>query len=155
MSLPQAHSTPPSSDKKLLRFGCPACGVRLVVDQAIAGTEGPCPSCGARIIAPPLEAARDLVNKQAAPLAVKPRQAGGLATSDMTNRNADAASSSTSAPTESGYTPSRRRSVSPSTVISEKHREQSNTVIFFKIIAAVLVVLLIVAAVYLTLKQGS
>ncbi|MGB1260138.1 MAG: hypothetical protein ACPG6P_08870, partial [Akkermansiaceae bacterium] len=60
-------------ENKQLRFGCPACGMRLVVDPSLAGVEGPCPSCGAKIIAPPLAVSDRLDSRTAAPVAIKPR----------------------------------------------------------------------------------
>ncbi len=62
-----------SSEKNMLRFGCPSCETRLVVDPSLAGKEGPCPSCGEIIIAPPIAAATSLVAKAAPPVVVKPR----------------------------------------------------------------------------------
>ena len=149
MSLPPVKNTAPNTDNQMLRFGCPACGVRLVVDQSIAGTQGPCPSCGAGIVAPPLGVSQDLEGRKAAPLAVKPRKPGATHASET-----QAVESSGAAP-EPIYKPSRRRSVSPASVISDKHQEKSNTLIFFKILCAVLVVALIVAAVYLVLKGAK
>lgn len=61
----------------MLRFGCPGCGTRLVVDPSLAGTEGPCPSCGDTIIAPPIAAATSLVAKAAPAVAIQPRGASG------------------------------------------------------------------------------
>lgn len=63
-----------SSEKHMLRFGCPGCGTRLVVDPSLAGTEGPCPSCGDIIIAPPIAAATSLVAKAAPAVVVQPRE---------------------------------------------------------------------------------
>lgn len=62
-----------SSEKNMLRFGCPSCETRLVVDPSLAGKEGPCPSCGEIIIAPPIAAATSLVAKAAPAVVVKPR----------------------------------------------------------------------------------
>ncbi|MBK1829400.1 hypothetical protein JIN77_01565 [Verrucomicrobiaceae bacterium R5-34] len=148
MSLPQVRSVSQSAERKLLRFGCPACGVRLVVDQSIAGVEGPCPSCGAKIVAPPAEVGRELVSKPASPLAVQPRQVPGQSAAAPEPDNQD----TPKAKVEIDYPPSKRRSVSPNTVISEKHMETTNTLVFLKILAAVLIVALIVVAVYLALK---
>lgn len=148
MSLPPVRNPAPASNNQRLRFGCPACGVRLVVDQSIAGTKGPCPSCGALIVAPPLGAASDPAQREAAPISARPRQLGAGSPADVSEPpSADPAA-------ESVYKPSKKRSVSPSTVISDKHREKSNTLAFFKILCAVLVVLLIVAAVCLWLNSG-
>lgn len=156
MSLPPVKNAVPSADNKLLRFGCPACGIRLVVDQSIAGTEGPCPSCGAVIVAPPLGVSSDLSGRIAAPLEVKPRQTGGAATAEMqANPLTDKASASEGSSADQVYKPSRRRSVSPTSVISDKHQEKANTLQFFKILCAVLVIALIVAAVYLVLKEAQ
>lgn len=103
-------------------------------------------------MAPPLGSARDLNKREAAPLAVKPRKkSGALVAGDMANPDAD---HSSPAP-ESIYKPTRKRSVSPTAVISEKHQERSNALIFFKILCAVLLVALIVAGVYLWLKSAS
>ena len=152
MSLPSDPNSTQSTDNELLRFGCPACGVRLVVDQSIAGTQGPCPSCGASIVAPPLGSARDLSNRGAAPLEVKPRNKGG--TEKTTEMAGPEGSPSGSIP-EPDYKASRKRSVSPSAVISDRHTERGDTLAFFKILCAVLVVALIVAAVFLWLKNAS
>ncbi len=97
-----------SSEKNMLRFGCPECGTRLVVDPSLAGKEGPCPSCGDIIIAPPIAAATSLVAKDAPPVTVKPR---GLAKSDPKP-------SASSAPSGSGPTPERRRRSRPSGVVA-------------------------------------
>lgn len=166
-----------SAVKKPLRFGCPACGIRLVVDQSIAGTEGPCPSCGARIVAPPIEAAQSLVEKKAAPVAIKPRPV--TSHSDDTNADSqqsveaalDAACQSldedhiTGASAEiphRGPTPSpvsrssqRRRSVNPTTMVSRKHAEKQNTLLFLKILIAVLVVAAIAFGTYYILKNAA
>ncbi len=65
---------PDTSEKHMLRFGCPECGTRLVVDPSLAGKEGPCPSCGEVIIAPPIAAATSLVAKAGDPVEIKPRE---------------------------------------------------------------------------------
>jgi len=150
MSLPHAKSVSSATDQKLLRFGCPACGVRLVVDQSIAGTEGPCPSCGANIVAPPLDVSSDITPRRGAPVAVKPRHISGSSSADSSELD----SVPVIPASEAKYQPSRRRSVSPNTVISQKYKETSNALLFFKILAAILVVALIVAAVYLVLREG-
>ncbi len=138
---------PQSPENNLLRFGCPACGIRLVVDQSIAGTEGPCPSCGARIIAPPLEVSRSLTERQASPLVIKPRgvSTGPLPPSTsnpVSQPDSEVAPSSSPKPIKK---PLRRtRSVSPTTALSDKHQEKKNLKAFFKI-----------AAVFGSGKQGT
>jgi predicted RNA-binding Zn-ribbon protein involved in translation (DUF1610 family) len=147
-----------SSEKQSLRFGCPACGVRLVVDQSIAGTEGPCPSCGARIIAPPVEVTRTLSEKQAAPVAIKPRGVstatiphgfepsvvGGKQEASLLGSNAD--------PMKKPVR--RKRSVDPTSALSQAHQEKNNLKIFLKMLLAVLVVVAIAVAVYYYLIQA-
>jgi len=147
-----------SSENNLLRFGCPACGIRLVVDQAIAGTEGPCPSCGARIIAPPLEVSRSLTERQASPLVIKPRgvSTGPLppSTSNPVSRpDSEVIPSPDPEPMEK---PRRRaRSVSPATALSEKHLEKKNLKAFFTMMIALAVVVGIALAIYYFLKQSG
>lgn len=139
---------------KPLRFGCPACGIRLVVDQSIAGTEGPCPSCGARIVAPPVEAAQSLVEKQAEPVAIKPRPAGGK---QFDAESGAAVTTPASNRDEPAQRPprSQRRSVSPTTIMSDKYAEKQNAFLFFKILAAVLVVAVIAFGTFYILKNAS
>lgn len=145
-----------SSENNLLRFGCPACGIRLVVDQSIAGTEGPCPSCGARIVAPPLEVSRTLSEKPAAPVNIKPR---GVSTGQMPPSSTNTESRSKSAPEstpEPMKKPVRRsRSVSPTTALSEKHQDKKNIKAFLKMLFALVVVVGIALAVYYFLKQAK
>lgn len=136
---------------KPLRFGCPACGIRLVVDQSIAGTEGPCPSCGARIVAPPVEASTSLVKKQAPPVAIKPRPALGR----EGPQSEPQAVPSRPEPEPVSKSSSRRRSVSPGTIVSGQHAEKQNTLVFFKILAAVLVVAVIAIGTYLVLRNAA
>lgn len=148
-----------SSEKSQLRFGCPACGVRLVVDQSIAGTEGPCPSCGARIIAPPVEVTRTLSEKQAAPVAIKPR---GVSTAAITHGFVP---SVVDGKPEASFPGSkvdlikkpvrRKRSVDPTSALSQVHQEKGNLKIFLKMMLAVLVVVAIAAAVYYGLMQAK
>ena len=38
--------------KSSLRFTCPLCSKRIVVNDSLAGVTGPCPSCGDTITAP-------------------------------------------------------------------------------------------------------
>ena len=96
-----------SSEKHMLRFGCPGCGTRLVVDPSLAGKEGPCPSCGDVIIAPPIAAATSLVAKTGAPVEIKPR---GI------SKSASVASPAPSSPSSS--TPDRRRKSRKSGVVA-------------------------------------
>lgn len=96
-----------SSEKHMLRFGCPGCGTRLVVDPSLAGKEGPCPSCGDVIIAPPIAAATSLVAKAGAPVEIKPRGIG---------KSASVASPAPSSPSSS--TPDRRRKSRKSGVVA-------------------------------------
>jgi len=147
-----------SSEPPLLRFGCPACGVRLVVDQSIAGTEGPCPSCGARIIAPPVEVARTLPERQAAPVAIKPRGVStapiphGLKPSGVGGKQ----ETCLPAPNPSAIkNPVRRkRSVDPTSALSQVNQEKKTLKIFLKMMLAVLVVAAIATAVYYVLMQA-
>jgi len=125
-----------SPEKNLLRFGCPACGVRLVVDQSIAGTEGPCPSCGARIIAPPMEVNSTLSEKQAAPVAIKPRGVStaaiphGLKPSGVDGKQQ---LSSPDSNADRNIKPIRRkRSVDPTSALSQVSQEKKNLKIFLK-----------------------
>ncbi|MFK7911970.1 MAG: hypothetical protein AB8F34_15420 [Akkermansiaceae bacterium] len=141
---------------KPLRFGCPACGIRLVVDQSIAGTEGPCPSCGARIVAPPVEVANSLVEKKAAPVAIKPRSAKSQTSEGSGSSGGDLATSAKqTVPEPVSKSQSRRRSVSPNSIVSDKHSEKQNTLIFLKILVAVLVVIAIAIGTYFILKNAS
>ena len=98
-----------SSEKHMLRFGCPGCGTRLVVDPSLAGKEGPCPSCGDVIIAPPIAAATSLVAKAGAPVEIKPR---GI------SKSASVASPAPSSPSSSASTPDRRRKSRKSGVVA-------------------------------------
>ena len=146
----------PEAASKPLRFGCPACGIRLVVDQSIAGTEGPCPSCGARIVAPPAEVTNTLVEKKAAPVAIKPRKATARPkrdTKDSEGPNQPEAAKTRPEP----MTKTRRsgRAVSPHTIISEEHKEQQNTLVLVKIIIAVVIVALIAIGTYYALVYAS
>lgn len=97
-----------SSEKHMLRFGCPGCGTRLVVDPSLAGKEGPCPSCGDIIIAPPIAAATSLVAKAGAPVEIKPR---GI------SKSASVASPAPSSSSPSTSTPDRRRKSRKSGVV--------------------------------------
>ena len=90
-----------TSEKHMLRFGCPECGKRLVVDPSLAGKEGPCPSCGEVIIAPPIAAATSLVAKAGAPVEIKPRE--------IVRKGAGTASEASSASVIADATPDRRR----------------------------------------------
>ena len=137
---------------KALRFGCPACGIRLVVDQSVAGTEGPCPSCGGMIVAPPVEVASSLVEKQAAPLAIKPRAA-----SAKPKREAAAPEEQRPSPPRPDKSVSRGhgRSVSPNSIMSEEHTERQNMVLFLKILAAFFVIIIIACVTYLFLENAS
>lgn len=149
---------PHSPESSLLRFGCPACGVRLVVDQAIAGTEGPCPSCGARIIAPPLDVSRSLVERQASAVSIKPRgvSAGSAPAPSPGSMPARRIVEPAAPKSELPEKPVRRpRSVSPTTALSEKHTEQKNLKAFIKMLLAAIVVVGIALAVYYYLKQAS
>ena len=98
-----------SSEKHMLRFGCPGCGTRLVVDPSLAGKEGPCPSCGDVIIAPPIAAATSLVAKAGAPVEIKPR---GI------SKSASAVSPAPLPPSSSTATPDRRRKSRKSGVVA-------------------------------------
>jgi hypothetical protein len=140
---------PQSSENNLLRFGCPACGVRLVVDQSIAGTEGPCPSCGARIVAPPLEVARSLVEKQAAPVAIKPRGALSPSVEPSYQTPGPSQQKEASLNREPISKPvSRKRSVSPKTIMSRRHTGKQNAKVFVKMLLALFVVVAAMLAVY-------
>lgn len=147
-----------SSENNLLRFGCPACGVRLVVDRSIAGTEGPCPSCGARIIAPPLEVARSLTERQAAPVVIKPR---GVSTGPLPPSTSNPVShpgrevAPLTEPEPIKNSARRTRSVSPTTALSEKHQEKKNLKAFFKMMIALAVVVGIALAVYYLLREAG
>lgn len=149
---------PPVSQKPL-RFGCPACGIRLVVDQSIAGTEGPCPSCGARIVAPPVEVSKHLVAKDAAPVTMRPRKAPSKAASDGVIPESNVRQSSGPAhqakPEAVRKGEAHRRAVNPTTVVSQQHQERQNTLVFFKILAAVLVVAAIALGTYYVLKNAA
>lgn len=141
---------PQSSENNLLRFGCPACGVRLVVDQSIAGTEGPCPSCGAGIVAPPMEVAHSLVAKQAAPVVIKPRSPSPPDT-DPAPQSPVPAEREQGAPLmpEPVSKPmERQRSVSPATIMLGRHTEKENTKVFVKMLLAAFLVAVAVLAVY-------
>ncbi len=142
--------------QKPLRFGCPACGIRLVVDQSIAGTEGPCPSCGARIVAPPVEAAQNLVKKEAPPVAIKPRPASSRTLSEN-EITADIPQPSPSQPTPEPVSKSQshRRSVSPNTIVSEQYTEKQNRLVFIKIAVAIVVVAAIAVGTYFILTNVS
>ena len=98
-----------SSEKHMLRFGCPGCGTRLVVDPSLAGKEGPCPSCGDVIIAPPIAAATSLVAKAGAPVEIKPR---GI------SKSASVVSPAPLPPSSSTATPDRRRKSRKSGVVA-------------------------------------
>ncbi|MGB2402351.1 MAG: hypothetical protein ACPIA7_02955 [Akkermansiaceae bacterium] len=89
-----------NSEKHMLRFGCPECGTRLVVDPSLAGKEGPCPSCGEVIIAPPIVAATSLVAKAGDPVEIKPREVGrkAVATGSSSSKRSEMASASDVAP---------------------------------------------------------
>lgn len=148
---------PQSSENNLLRFGCPACGLRLVVDQSLAGIEGPCPSCGARIIAPPLGVSRTLTEKQAPPVVIKPR---GVSTGPLPHPTSNPVSQpdrqTTSTP---GREPiqkqgRRPRSVSPTTALSGRYEEKQTLKAFFKIVLSAAVVTGVALAVYYFLKQA-
>jgi len=93
----------------MLRFGCPGCGTRLVVDPSLAGKEGPCPSCGDVIIAPPIAAATSLVAKAGAPVEIKPR---GI------SKSASVVSPAPLPPSSSTATPDRRRKSRKSGVVA-------------------------------------
>lgn len=154
-----------SSEKNLLRFGCPACGIRLVVDQSVAGTEGPCPSCGARIVAPPLEVARSLTEKEAAPLVIKPRgvSTGPLSAPasepadefDMESIELEDRGESLPRPGSKTKPVKQSRSVSPTTVLSEKHMEAKNAKAFVKMLIAAAVVACIAVSVYYFLIKAQ
>lgn len=151
-------SMPQSSENNLLRFGCPACGIRLVVDQSIANTEGPCPSCGARIIAPPLDVSRSLSERQASPVAIKPR---GVSTGPLPPSISNPVSQPDggvvlSSDPEPIKKPQRRaRAVDPTMVLSVKHLEKKKLKVFFKIMIALAVVVGIALAVFYFLKQAG
>lgn len=46
--------------KSNLRFTCPLCDKRIVVDDSLAGVTGPCPACGDTITVPLLDAEEDI-----------------------------------------------------------------------------------------------
>ena len=141
-----------STIKKPLRFGCPACGIRLVVDQSVAGTEGPCPSCGARIVAPPIEAHTSLTEKTASPVAVKPRAAGRA--KEIIPIGLDSETSPIGEPEPVSKESTRPRAVNPTTSVSHRHEEQKNTLVFLKILGAVLVVAIIALGASYFLKNS-
>lgn len=146
----------PQAASKPLRFGCPACGVRLVVDQSIAGTEGPCPSCGARIVAPPAEVTRNLVEKKAAPVAIKPREVTARQRRNTVSPGeASQARVGPAQPEPISRDRGRGRKVNPNTIISEQHSEQQNTLVFIKILIAVVIVAAIAIGTYYILTYTS
>ena len=100
-----------NSEKHMLRFGCPECGTRLVVDPSLAGKEGPCPSCGEVIIAPPIVAATSLVAKAGDPVEIKPREV---------RRKAVATGSSN--PVSTGSSSSRRSEVASASDVASGPR---------------------------------
>jgi|GEM_PF-1217109 hypothetical protein len=109
-----------TSEKHMLRFGCPECGTRLVVDPSLAGKEGPCPSCGGVIIAPPIAAATSLVAKAGAPVEIKPRAIG---------RKAGVSPSSAQiSPTQSSSNESEVSSAPATTVDRRRGRRRSGVV---------------------------
>ncbi len=148
---------PQSSENNLLRFGCPACGVRLVVEQSIAGTEGPCPSCGARIIAPPLEVAHSLVEKQAAPVVIRPRSISSPDTDPAPRPPAPAEGGRGGSPIPEPVSKptERQRSVSPATIMLGRHTEKENTKVFVKMVIAAFLVVVTVLAVYFVITGAK
>jgi hypothetical protein len=50
--MPREFHPPASSQEGTVKFFCTACGTRLVVPAALAGTSGPCPRCGVTITPP-------------------------------------------------------------------------------------------------------
>ncbi len=102
-----------TSEKHMLRFGCPECDKRLVVDPSLAGKEGPCPSCGEVIIAPPIAATTRLVAKAGAPVAIKPREIG--------RKGAGMASEPSSVSAAESTTQDRRRGRKRSGIVAPGH----------------------------------
>lgn len=132
-----------------LRFGCPACGTRLVVEQSLAGTEGPCPLCGARIVAPPVEVATTLTRKQAAPIPVRPRSARDVGMVSSPPAEPEPLSKSRAMGASTRFdSPGSPRAVSPTTIMSERHQEKKNTVVFVKMIIAAAVAAAVAIAVF-------
>ena len=144
---------PPISDDNLLRFACPACGIRLVVDRSIAGTEGPCPSCGAIIQAPPVQVSHTLSQKQAPPVVIKPRKVSSPTPSPVDDAPVEQVDVPAKEPIPASPSRHRKRSVDPNTSLSHKYNEKKNMQAFFKILAATVVVFIIAAAVYYFLKN--
>lgn len=127
-----------SPDDKLLRFTCITCGVRLVVDQALAGTEGPCPSCGVKITAPSLASSQDHVDEVAV-TAVEDKEKGNeVAALDLAD----------SSP------PAEQSLISIEEDITEELEVKQSSGILFKLICAILLILLIAGNVYLYLKSN-
>lgn len=128
------------------------------MDQSVAGTEGPCPSCGARIVAPPVEVPSNLVQKQASPIEIKPREAvtrtpEAHQSSELPENRHDSDRVKDSEPAARGNV--NRRSVSPTAAISHEHNEKQDALVFLKILAAVSVVAAIVFVVWYVLRSAS
>lgn len=126
-----------SLEKNLIRFSCPACGIRLEVDRAIAGTQSACQSCGEAITIPPIEAPTSLSEKQAAPISIKPRSlskkrpsrspfervsegVSGVISEGRGTMRSTAAAAPLNKPARRG------RSVSPATAISHSHEQKKD-----------------------------
>lgn len=130
-----------SLEKNLIKFACPACGIRLAVDRAIAGTRGFCHSCGAAVTVPPIEVPTTLSQKQAAPIPIKPRS---LSKKRLPRSPFERVNENVSESVSEGVSPGRRerrptataasvnksgrraRSLSPATVISHSHEQKKN-----------------------------
>lgn len=158
-----------SSEKNLIRFACPACGTRLVVDSALGGLERPCQSCGALIVIPPLEVSMSLSEKRAAPVAVQPRT---LAKKRVSSSRLDAPSRGGSnasrgdghdglevmpvtKPVPYKKSAMRARSVSPASVLSHAHEQKKNTKALIVMALVICLVVCFTLGVYYYLVYGS
>lgn len=111
--------------EELLRFTCPKCKIRLVVDDCIAGTTGPCPSCGAEITAPAMNEEPVVANN----LAVEPPKSEE---SSLENQESNAFK-----------------------IDSNKDESSNFSSMLTKLIILAILVLLIVSVVYFFVKKGQ